>query len=253
MNAFSMDTVRIDTTLAGPRYQQISKILQSAVLKGRWPVGSFLPGENDLAREFDVSVGTMRKAIQALEANGLVTRHPGRGTIVADRRSISGRLLNRFRKDGEAPSTTGYEIIEQSIVPADATDAERLGAKTGEDIVTVTRLITRGGGPKSCDFARLRRATLAEIFETGAADDANGELHDLQDRVMIGRCSDLIDMTEADDTLSNLMDIKFGEPLLRIERLWFDMAGRPIEFSIQHVLLGDAKYAAEHTATLVKW
>jgi GntR family transcriptional regulator len=48
----------------------------------------------DLAREFGVSSGTMRKALDMLEKERLVTRRQGRGTFINDQ--ASGELAVRY-------------------------------------------------------------------------------------------------------------------------------------------------------------
>ena len=52
---------------------------------GGLPPGSTLPGEVDLASRFGVAVGTVRRALSALVAEGLLTRRPRIGTVVTGR------------------------------------------------------------------------------------------------------------------------------------------------------------------------
>lgn len=54
------------------------------ILEGVVRPGDRLPGERELARQFDVSRPIVRDALKALEARGLVTTRPGGGTHVAD-------------------------------------------------------------------------------------------------------------------------------------------------------------------------
>ena len=57
---------------------------RSASRSGEWKPGSAIPNESDLAREFGVSAGTMRKALDLMEGEHLLTRRQGRGTFVND-------------------------------------------------------------------------------------------------------------------------------------------------------------------------
>lgn len=54
------------------------------ILEGVFRVGDRLPGERELARQFDVSRPILREALKELEARGLVVTRPGGGTYVAD-------------------------------------------------------------------------------------------------------------------------------------------------------------------------
>lgn len=58
--------------------------VEMLILEGVMRVGDRLPGERELARQFDVSRPILRDALKALEARGLVVTRPGGGTHVAD-------------------------------------------------------------------------------------------------------------------------------------------------------------------------
>ena len=67
-----------------PIYLQLRDALAERIASGEWKPGSAIPNEGDLAREFGVSAGTMRKALSLLEDEHLITRRQGRGTYVND-------------------------------------------------------------------------------------------------------------------------------------------------------------------------
>jgi GntR family transcriptional regulator len=69
------------------------------------PAGDRLPAERALARQLGVAVGTLRKALARLAAEGLLARHHGSGNYVAEAaaamagppsglRTLSGALLS---------------------------------------------------------------------------------------------------------------------------------------------------------------
>src|SRR5262245_36034582 len=55
-------------------YLQVWDALAERITSGAWKPGTAVPNESDLAREFGVSLGTMRKALELMEARRLVTR-----------------------------------------------------------------------------------------------------------------------------------------------------------------------------------
>jgi GntR family transcriptional regulator len=65
-----------------PLYLQLRDALATRMVRGEWKVGTAIPSEGDLARECGVSKGTMRKALDLLEGEGLLIRRQGRGTFV---------------------------------------------------------------------------------------------------------------------------------------------------------------------------
>ncbi|HSR54974.1 MAG TPA: GntR family transcriptional regulator, partial [Alphaproteobacteria bacterium] len=68
-----------------PLYRQVKELLLQRVVSGYWKPGEILPSEVKLAAEFNVSQGTVRKALEEMAAEHLVVRHQGKGTFVAAR------------------------------------------------------------------------------------------------------------------------------------------------------------------------
>ena len=85
-----------------PLYLQLRDALAERVAGGEWRPGAAIPNEGDLAREFGVSAGTMRKALDLLEDEHLLTRRQGRGTFVNDQSSeeLVTRFCNVRKPDG---------------------------------------------------------------------------------------------------------------------------------------------------------
>jgi GntR family transcriptional repressor for pyruvate dehydrogenase complex len=55
-----------------PVYQQVADQIAEAILAGELPAGQPLPTERDLSEQFDVSRASIREALRALQARGLV-------------------------------------------------------------------------------------------------------------------------------------------------------------------------------------
>ena len=66
-----------------PLYRQIKLLIVQDMQAGVWKPGEMIPGEFELAARFGVSQGTVRKAIDDLAAENLLTRRQGKGTFVA--------------------------------------------------------------------------------------------------------------------------------------------------------------------------
>ncbi len=63
---------------------QVADSLTEAVLAGRFPPGSTLPPERDLAEQLGINRTSLRQAIARLEQAGLVESRQGVGTVVGD-------------------------------------------------------------------------------------------------------------------------------------------------------------------------
>src|ERR1041385_4719782 len=74
-----------------PIYRQIVEEVKSAIASGRLKAGEKLPTHRDLARDLVIAPLTVKKAYDALQAEGLIAMTQGRGTFVAERGGRPGR------------------------------------------------------------------------------------------------------------------------------------------------------------------
>jgi GntR family transcriptional regulator len=73
---------RIDIYSAIPAYAQLADILRERIERGQLAPGDPLPSETTLQQEYEVSRGTVRRAVEMLRDHGLVVTVQGRGTFV---------------------------------------------------------------------------------------------------------------------------------------------------------------------------
>ncbi|WP_237182953.1 FadR/GntR family transcriptional regulator [Roseomonas marmotae] len=59
----------------------LRNLLARELREDRWAIGEKLPTERELGTRYGVARNTVRRALEALEAEGLITRHVGRGTF----------------------------------------------------------------------------------------------------------------------------------------------------------------------------
>ena len=74
--------VGFDPASPTPLYHQIFSLLRDKIYDGQYPGGSFIPSEQELSAQFNVSRITAKRALDDLAADGLVVREQGRGTRV---------------------------------------------------------------------------------------------------------------------------------------------------------------------------
>jgi GntR family transcriptional regulator len=85
-------------------YEDIVDELHVSILAGRLGSGERLPSENELARHYETSRPTVRRALALLKAEGSVTTEQGRGVFVRSkphvRLLLSGENFRRHRRAG---------------------------------------------------------------------------------------------------------------------------------------------------------
>lgn len=129
-------------------YQQVAGAVSAAITAGRYPVGTRLPSERDLAEEFGVSRPTVREAMIALEIRGLVEARHGSGIYVMEGAEAGGPPLDldigafelteaRRLFEGEACALaatviTDEELAELEVILGDMVGENSLATSIGE-------------------------------------------------------------------------------------------------------------------------
>jgi GntR family transcriptional regulator len=124
--------------------------LRQGIDQGRFPPGTRLPSEPDLAAELGVSRATLREALRALEAEGLLRRRRGSGTYVAELPRVANSLDLNFgvtEAIRSAGMKAGIANGRHWVEPASAAEAARLGLEPGQDVMVVERVRTAEDKP----------------------------------------------------------------------------------------------------------
>ncbi|MBZ4319390.1 GntR family transcriptional regulator [Streptomyces huiliensis] len=99
-------------------YHQIADELRSRIRSGAFGPGSVLPSESALAEEFSVARGTARRAVEALEKDGLVTTVRGRG------RFIAGEGVPAIAKHKRVADILRQRLADGKLRPGDSLPSE---------------------------------------------------------------------------------------------------------------------------------
>jgi GntR family histidine utilization transcriptional repressor len=116
-----------------PRYREIQDHLLEKIRNGDYPAHHQIPPEESLAREYGVSRMTANKAIRDLVQHGYLSRHPGLGTFVTDRKAESSlhEVLNIAAEVRARSHAYRNDVLRRETVEADDEVALRLGVRPG--------------------------------------------------------------------------------------------------------------------------
>lgn len=98
-----------------PLYLQLLNEIRHRILSGEWPAGSSIPSEHSLEREAQISRNTVRQALLAARAEGLLETVPGKGTFVSQRPGrrnglrLIGYVVPYFRSSFDSQLIRGAE------------------------------------------------------------------------------------------------------------------------------------------------
>ena len=218
-------------SLASPRYHQVYVTLRAWVLDGTYKPGDQIPTEPQLCEMFDVSRITVRKAIENLAREGWLLRQQGRGTFVqlsAGRSAASADLeLVRNRVAGLAAATEVSNLRVTECVPDEETSAaltlaedelvqraSHVRALKGVPIGLITTYVPLDVA-RRVNSAEMARQPMFELLVTAG--------------VQVARADQYIGATLASVDVAAALEIEVGAPVLRLNRIVFDVDGRPVE------------------------
>ena len=117
-----MTIVNVNNLDGGPLYKGVQRALMEQLATGDLKPGQLIPSERQLATEYNVSIGTLRKAIDELVENRILIRQQGKGTFVAshDRE----RLLFYFFHIVPQKGVKSYPLVESVFFHKAVADAE---------------------------------------------------------------------------------------------------------------------------------
>ncbi|MFD1341256.1 GntR family transcriptional regulator [Litorisediminicola beolgyonensis] len=237
---------KTDTRL--PAYARLRDTLTGRISQGEWTPDAPIPSEARLAREFGVSVGTVRKAVDGLVEEGLLERRQGSGTFLRAP-SFNATLFRFFAMrdtDGSLPSIPSSQLILRSVTQAPETAAAALGTR---DVIKIVRLRSLSDQPVLFEEIYIPAERFAG-FEKLPETELGPLLYPIYFErfgILVKRATDEVSFGAASDLVAQKLRLGTGDPLAIIERTAFDIEDRPVEWRIAHGSAAGFRYRSEIT------
>jgi GntR family transcriptional regulator len=148
----------LDRNSGTPLHAQLAHQLREEIGSGRLPPDTQLPSERELCLQYGISRITVRKALSDLVHQGLIYTAVGKGTYVADARTLDEELqpLSSFTQDIERRGMrVSSAMLESAVVNADDHLAARLRIPRGAEVVRLDRLRLADGLPIAVQHSLL--------------------------------------------------------------------------------------------------
>lgn len=228
-----------DTTSATPLYKQLEEALKEAILSGEFPPGQQIPTENDLSARWNISRVTVRKALDALTREKLLTRVSGKGTFVSEdkfQRSMTGIMSfsELCRSQGRRP---GARTIKSVFEPASKDIRERFGMEKEEKAVVLERIRYADDVPVSLEtvwFPPHFAFLISEDLNNNSLYDVLRQKYD----VWFTHSSKVIELVYANFDVAHYLGVMERHPLISIKSEMVDNH-RDISCISHQLVVGD--------------
>lgn len=237
-----------DSLTAAPLYREVQWRITRALAAGEWKPGEAIPSESQLARQFKVSIGTIRRAIDELVAGRILVRQQGRGTFVATH--TEDRTLFYFfhvvGKDGSREFPVS-ELLDFRKERADADDEKHFGLTRGSRVARARNLLKLAGKPVVLDditvpaerFTRLDEATFRNREGTIYG------LYQARYGVNVVRISERLSAAHAPADIAAILGMRTEQPVLQIRRIAYTYNDTPVEYRRSWINSTDHEYLSD--------
>jgi GntR family transcriptional regulator len=226
-----------------PLYLQVRDLLAHRIVEGVWKPGASLPNETLLAQELGTSIGTVRKALDIMEDERIITRRQGRGTFVNDFSEQSFDISSFVGRDGKK-LTQEKQGVSFATIAANDEEAARLRIKLGEQIIKVERVRLHKGQVFMAETCRLP----VRHFKTLPEDIALYRISALAQRngIIAWHAEEAVsaDVASAEDAAT--LGVSEGAPLLVVDRLLSSDRGDPLEWRVGRCALRGERFVVKY-------
>lgn len=233
-----------DSTI--PMYYRVAETLRGRIESQHYRSGSLIPSERELAREFRVSLITVRKAMDLLVREGLVARKRGIGTWVLSSNygrlpiKLSGNFRDWFDSVSGRLQRLEAQVLEVDVVECPEQIAKVLQLEGGAKVWRMRRVRKYRGepisyyinyGPKELvnlvSASDFRKRSFLEVFQERTG-------------IRLARIEQRVEATVADMDVSSILGVEFGSPLFFVENVYYSMEERPVE--VTHMFYRGDRY-----------
>ncbi len=217
-----------------PLYVQLMEELETSIRNGVYKPGDKIMTEAEMAREYGVSLITVRKAVGSLMEKGLVVRKQGKGTFVTKPKySRNMKKLQSFTEMCEQMGVKpGARVLENRLIMADKKVADRLGIEPGSNVVYISRLRLADGEPVQVEKSYFP-LKYAFLLEEDLNDGSMFECLKEKAGAKVASSEKMIELCRATAEEAALMDVKKGDYLLFVKSTAYDENGEPMYAGIQ--------------------
>ncbi|HEX9117841.1 MAG TPA: GntR family transcriptional regulator [Anaerolineae bacterium] len=221
---------RIDRDAFEPPYHQLAAILRHQISSGRLRPGDKLPSEAQLCEHYEVSPMTVRRALNILLDEGLVTASRGRGTFVKPLVLGAATFGLQALEDLFSREDTLVRFLSVRIRSATPRISRNLGVAVDERVIAIRRLLCRQAEPIAIHREYLLFDAARPIVEAEMGITSLQGLFDGRGETVLKRGDLAIETTTITEDEARILLVPAGKAAFRIEHTFYDFDERPVSW-----------------------
>ena len=229
-----------------PLYKQIEEHVKQLIIEQRWKPGEVLPNEFQLAEEFGVSQGTVRKALNALSAAKILSRQQGVGTFVSEH--STHQSLYRFFPliaDGKLPELPKAKLLSLAIEKVPPTVLDKLGLDDNEQVIHFTRQRLLNDEVCIVESIYLPHKYFQGLESETELPHTLYHYYQQVFNLTVQKTQDSIKAVLSDSRDAKWLGVNEGLALLEVQRLTQTIDGKIIEYRVSRCLSDNYHYLVE--------
>ena len=235
--------MRIYENRQPPKYIQIYEWVRHMIRDGRLKVGDRIPTEPDLARRFNSSRMTVRKAIDPLVLEGMVERRQGQGSFVVSNDIVKltydpSRPI-RFSHDmAQVGLAHRHEVLKVKVIKADKRLQQYLNLAEGARVILINMVLYADGKPMIIENNYFSHEDFHEMLKMDLSVPPLQLLAD-EFKIEVKKVKQYISAVCAGKNEMKLFGVDYPVPCIFLEWISCDENSLPISVSLCHYR-GDA-------------
>jgi GntR family transcriptional regulator len=233
-----------------PAYYRVQEALRGKIEDGQWKPGEAIPSERLITEEYKISVGTVKKALGNLVAEGYLCRVQGKGTFVGKSilRQESLRYYRFVKEFGHDMANLQVRLLGIREVMGFDPANRFLRIKADQALFEMKRLFSLDEKPVVHAVSYIPKSMFRDFEKISASRLDNSTFYEVIEKdygLPTIRNQELFGSALADAKTAGVLKIGKGEPVLTIEMLSYTYRNMPYEYRLSYCVTSGYRILAE--------
>ncbi|MFE9661134.1 MULTISPECIES: GntR family transcriptional regulator [unclassified Streptomyces] len=215
-------------------HTQISEHIRLRIASGQWPAHYRLKSEPELAQEFGVSRGTLRRALVTLIEEGLLRQVRGRGTFVTStviEPAIAQKLSTLSEDFASQGVVTSTVVRECALITPPRPVAALLDVPPATRVLRLVRVRSTADGPVALLFNFVRTDLAPGIEGSDFTDSSLFGVLENTYGLKIATARRTFSAEAASTEVAQALSLAPGSPVQYLQQVTYLADDHPVEYS----------------------